>query len=172
MNTTFSRFDEQKSFLANLSTSEKLLGLAVIGLAGYMLYNEFAAPASADPSTLLRAGKIPSALLPAPQGMTPVAYTSAARTGGALSYVVSTKTNPLNIRSGPGTSYNKIGEFFKDSTVLATGNLVDGGEMTWAEVKTPDGSIGWASTSYLTATPQAQLASALSGIQNALGTPV
>lgn len=163
MNTMFSRPDYPQGLLP------KVLGLAVIGFAGYLIYNQFVAPDTV-PAALLAASKAPSALPPSSiPGMIPVAYTGKVRSGGATSYLVTTSTDPLNIRSGPGTSYAKIGEFDRTSTILATGNLVDAAGMTWAEVKTPDNNLGWASTTYLTATPQAQIASALSGIQNAMG---
>ena len=135
--------------LKHLSMPEKVVGAGVVLLAGYLVYSHYKSSASA--ATLPPGAGMPSNL-PAPAPVTPVAYAGPIRTGGPLGYTVQTQTDNLMVRSGPSTNFAVIGQFVKGSTVIATGRLADGSGMTWAEVKTPDGKLGWSSTSYLTPT--------------------
>ena len=61
-------------------------------------------------------------------------------------YKFKVNTTALNMRDGPGITFNKVG-------VLAQGNIVDGikelADKSWIQVKRSDGLIGWCSAAYL-----------------------
>ena len=64
---------------------------------------------------------------------------------------VNTKTDPLIVRSGPGTSYSKIGSLAKGKTFAITGKAKDSSGKTWYKL-TYNGRIGYVSGSYVTVT--------------------
>ena len=55
-------------------------------------------------------------------------------------------TNALNVRGGPGISYDKVGSLKKGTSVEVIGQI---GECAWIKVKTKDGHIGWVSGKYV-----------------------
>lgn len=136
--------------LKNLSTGEKLFALAAVSLGTYLLYSYYTeSDASAAEGDVAKPSQVPvSTSAPATPVAVP-AYVGPARSGGPLAYLVATQTDPLNIRTGPSTSFDIIGTFAKGSTVKATGRLADGSGMVWAEVITPTGQKAWSSTTYL-----------------------
>ena len=50
--------------------------------------------------------------------------------------------NYINIRSGAGTSYNKIGEVYKGERYMAI-KIIEQGKRTWYEILLPDGTTGY-----------------------------
>ncbi|MEA5016945.1 MAG: phage tail spike protein [Candidatus Limiplasma sp.] len=65
---------------------------------------------------------------------------------GRIIYRVSTQVDPLNLRSGPGTSYSWIATYRKGTEVVLVSKTND----DWYEVICPDGRRGYMSTQYLT----------------------
>lgn len=54
-----------------------------------------------------------------------------------------------NLRTGPGTNYDKAGTLIKDQKVEIVGKNTDG---SWLQVKTADGKVAWVSASLVTIT--------------------
>ena len=52
----------------------------------------------------------------------------------------------INLRSGPGVLYTKLGPYAKNTSVTVLGKVPGGG---WVLVKTPDDKMGWMSVNYL-----------------------
>ena len=119
------------------------IGLALAGGAiAYGLYSIFSSKsASAEtPQTSSAPGLLP---VSSPYPTENVPY---------YLYTVSTETDPVSIRQGPGLSWPVISKAAKGSTVNATGttsdNPYDG--MTWVELEDAQGAkLGWASLDYL-----------------------
>ena len=67
--------------------------------------------------------------------------------------VVTTKTDPLNVRNAPSSSGAIVARAAKGSTVTVIGELIPGGPGSWAgwlPVTTKDGISGFAASEYLT----------------------
>lgn len=62
---------------------------------------------------------------------------------------VATKSSPLIIRSGPGTSYSKLGTLAKGKTFAVTGKAQDGAGTWWYQFSF-NGKNGYASSVYVT----------------------
>lgn len=124
-----------------LSGREKVVLLGVVGLAGYVIYDQFA------PKLAHAAPSAPSL----PTTPAPVPIASGAPT---VMYRVATETDPLFVRTGPGQNYPDIGSNPKGSTVRGTTEikkgLVEGSMGDWVAVLHADGSAwGWSAKKYL-----------------------
>jgi len=62
---------------------------------------------------------------------------------------VATKSSPLTIRTGPGTSYSRLGELAKGKTFTVTGTAKDSSGTIWYRL-TLNGKTGYASSKYVT----------------------
>ena len=84
---------------------------------------------------------------PVPAAMTPrVNQVQAKPSGGAMIYRVSTRRDPLRLRSGTGTKYRILGKYKKGTQIIVL-------EKTTAdsyEVSCPDGKRGYMAAQYLT----------------------
>ena len=137
--------------IGKISAGKKALIAGGVVLVGYLVWRHYSGTASA--ATLPTPAPSP---LPSGGGavhLTPVASPYATVSTGATNYLVTTATDPLNVRQGPGTSYPVVGNFDHGSAVVASGVLTtDPSGMTWAQVLDSSGNvIGWASTTYLSA---------------------
>lgn len=131
--------------LSNLSTKEKIALVAVVGVAGYVVYDQFA------PKNAMAATNPPPSL-PNPSVSPPPVPVSS--TNVAVLYRVATQNDPLYVRSGPGQNYTILGSNPKGSIIKATADVKQGsadGAMTeWVGVLKPDGSAwGWSAKKYL-----------------------
>lgn len=89
-----------------------------------------------DKWTYLQVGCIIRA--PVPAAMTPrVALVQ--QTSGWSVYTITTKSGKLNLRSGPGTSYRRLGQYAKGKEVVLISKTND----SWYEVTAPDGKRGY-----------------------------
>lgn len=96
-----------------------------------------------DKWTYLQVGCILRA--PVPAAMTPrVALVK--QTSGWSVYTITTKSGKLNLRSGPGTSYRRLGQYAKGKEVVLIAKTND----SWYEVTAPDGKRGYMASEYLT----------------------
>ena len=68
------------------------------------------------------------------------------QTTGWSVYTITTKSGKLNLRSGPGTNYKRLGQYAKGKEVALIAKTND----SWYEVTAPDGKRGYMSTDYLT----------------------
>lgn len=96
-----------------------------------------------DKWTYLQVGSIIRA--PVPAAMTPRVSLVSQTTGWSV-YTITTKSGKLNLRSGPGTNYKRLGQYAKGKEVVLIGKTND----RWYEVTAPDGKRGYMSTDYLT----------------------
>lgn len=96
-----------------------------------------------DKWTYLRVGCIIRA--PVPAAMTP-RVSLVTQTIGWSVYTITTKSGKLNLRSGPGTNYKRLGQYAKGKEVVLIAKTND----SWYEVTAPDGKRGYMSTDYLT----------------------
>ena len=96
-----------------------------------------------DKWTYLQVGCIIRA--PVPAAMTPRVSLVRQTTGWSV-YTITTKSGKLNLRSGPGTNYKRLGQYAKGKEVVLIGKTND----SWYEVTAPDGKRGYMSTEYLT----------------------
>ena len=84
---------------------------------------------------------------PVPAAMTPrVNQVQAQPSGGAMIYRVSTRRDPLRLRSGTGTKYRILGKYKKGTQVV----LLEKTTNDWYEVSCPDGKRGYMAAQYLT----------------------
>ena len=98
-----------------------------------------------DKWTYLQVGHILRA--PVPAAMTPRVALVSETTGWSV-YTITTKSGKLNLRSGPGTNYKRLGQYAKGREVVLIAKTND----SWYEVTAPDGKRGYMSTEYLTFT--------------------
>lgn len=63
---------------------------------------------------------------------------------------INTKSDPLNIRSGPGTSYSKLGSLAKGSTVTITGSTKDSKGKVWYTYQFSSNKTGYICSDYVT----------------------
>lgn len=96
-----------------------------------------------DKWTYLQVGHILRA--PVPAAMTPRVALVNQTTGWSV-YTITTKSGKLNLRSGPGTNYKRLGQYAKGREVVLIAKTND----SWYEVTAPDGKRGYMSTEYLT----------------------
>ena len=96
-----------------------------------------------DKWTYLQVGCIIRA--PVPAAMTPRVSLVRQTTGWSV-YTITTKSGKLNLRSGPGTNYKRLGQYAKGKEVVLIAKTND----SWYEVTAPDGKRGYMSTDYLT----------------------
>ena len=96
-----------------------------------------------DKWTYLQVGNILRA--PVPAAMTP-RVRMVNQTSGWSVYTITTKSGKLNLRSGPGTNYKRLGQYAKGKEVVLIAKTND----SWYEVTAPDGKRGYMSTEYLT----------------------
>ena len=96
-----------------------------------------------DKCTYLQVGNILRA--PVPTAMTPRVRMVNQTTGWSV-YTITTKSGKLNLRSGPGTNYKRLGQYAKGKEVVLIAKTSD----SWYEVTAPDGKRGYMSTDYLT----------------------
>ena len=82
---------------------------------------------------------------PVPAGMTPQVRLVSQSAGYDI-YKVTTKRDPLRLRSGTGTKYKILGKYKKGTEVI----VLDKTSSTWYEVSCPDGRHGYMSAEYLT----------------------
>lgn len=68
------------------------------------------------------------------------------QTQGQDVYTISTQSGKLNLRSGPGTNYKRLGQYAKGKEVILIAKTND----NWYEVTAPDGKHGYMSADYLT----------------------
>ncbi len=61
---------------------------------------------------------------------------------------VNTKKDPLTVRSGPGSSYSRLGSLAKGRTFDVTGKATDGNGVTWYRL-TYSGKTGYVSAAYV-----------------------
>ena len=95
--------------------------------------------------TRLSEGRILRA--PVPAAMTPrVNQVQAQPSGGTMLYRVSTRRDPLRLRSGTGTKYRILGKYKKGTQVVVLEKTTG----DWYEVSCPDGKRGYMSAQYLT----------------------
>ena len=95
--------------------------------------------------TRLSEGRILRA--PVPAAMTPrVNQVQAQPSGGAMIYRVSTRRDPLRLRSGTGTKYRILGKYKKGTQVV----VLEKTTADWYEVSCPDGKRGYMAAQYLT----------------------
>ena len=95
--------------------------------------------------TRLSEGRILRA--PVPAAMTPrVNQVQARPSGGTMIYRVSTRRDPLRLRSGTGTKYRILGKYKKGTQVV----VLEKTTADWYEVSCPDGKRGYMSAQYLT----------------------
>ncbi len=59
--------------------------------------------------------------------------------------ILETPTGFLNVRSGPGTNFEKIGQVKPGESFEF---VSENPERTWLEIKLPDGTIGWVTGQY------------------------
>ena len=84
---------------------------------------------------------------PVPAAMTPrVNQVQAEPSGGAMIYRVSTRRDPLRLRSGTGTKYRILGKYKKGTRVV----VLEKTTADWYEVSCPDGKRGYMAAQYLT----------------------
>ena len=84
---------------------------------------------------------------PVPAAMTPrVNQVQAQPSGGAMIYRVSTRRDPLRLRSGTGTKYRILGKYKKGTQVV----VLEKTTADWYEVSCPDGKRGYMAAQYLT----------------------
>ena len=84
---------------------------------------------------------------PVPAAMTPrVNQVQAQPSGGAMIYRVSTRRDPLRLRSGTGTKYRILGKYKKGTQVVVLEKTTN----DWYEVSCPDGKRGYMAAQYLT----------------------
>ena len=84
---------------------------------------------------------------PVPAAMTPrVNQVQAKPSGGAMIYRVSTRRDPLRLRSGTGTKYRILGKYKKGTQVV----VLEKTAADWYEVSCPDGKRGYMAEQYLT----------------------
>lgn len=93
------------------------------------------------------------------------AAASAAQPTGAVTATLDTdKARGLNIRSGPGADYARVGAIAAEATLVVTGRNAAG---DWLAVELPDATTGWASAHYLivagdvAALPETQVSAAV-----------
>ena len=82
---------------------------------------------------------------PVPAGMTPQVRLVSQSAGYDI-YKITTKRDPLRLRSGTGTKYKILGKYKKGTEVI----VLDKTSSTWYEVSCPDGRHGYMSAEYLT----------------------
>ena len=82
---------------------------------------------------------------PVPAGMTPQVRLVSQSAGYDI-YRITTKRDPLRLRSGTGTKYKILGKYKKGTEVI----VLDKTSSTWYEVSCPDGRHGYMSAEYLT----------------------
>lgn len=82
---------------------------------------------------------------PVPAAMTPRVSLVEQTTGWSV-YTITTQSGKLNLRSGPGTNYKRLGQYAKGKEVVLIAKTND----SWYEVTAPDGKRGYMSTQYLT----------------------
>ena len=82
---------------------------------------------------------------PVPAGMTPQVRLVSQSAGYDI-YKITTKRDPLRLRSGTGTSYKILGKYKKGTEVIVLNKT----SSTWYEVSCPDGRHGYMSAEYLT----------------------
>ena len=84
---------------------------------------------------------------PVPAAMTPrVNQVQAQPSGGAMIYRVSTRRDPLRLRSGTGTKYRILGKYKKGTQVV----VLEKTTADWYEVSCPNGKRGYMAAQYLT----------------------
>ena len=84
---------------------------------------------------------------PVPAAMTPrVKQVQAKPSGGTMIYCVSTRRDPLRLRSGTGTKYRILGKYKKGTQVV----VLEKTTADWYEVSCPDGKRGYMAAQYLT----------------------
>ena len=84
---------------------------------------------------------------PVPAAMTPrVNQVQAQPAGGAMIYRVSTRRDPLRLRSGTGTKCRILGKYKKGTQVV----VLEKTTADWYEVSCPDGKRGYMAAQYLT----------------------
>ena len=84
---------------------------------------------------------------PVPAAMTPrVNRVKSQPSGGAMIYRVSTRRDPLRLRSGTGTKYRILGKYKKGTQVV----VLEKTTADWYEVSCPDGKRGYMAAQYLT----------------------
>ena len=84
---------------------------------------------------------------PVPAAMTPrVKQVQAQPSGGAMIYCVSTRRDPLRLRSGTGTKYRILGKYKKGTQIVVLEKTTN----DWYEVSCPDGKRGYMAAQYLT----------------------
>ena len=84
---------------------------------------------------------------PVPAAMTPrVNQVKSQPSGGAMIYCVSTRRDPLRLRSGTGTKYRILGKYKKGTQVVVLEKTTG----DWYEVSCPDGKRGYMAAQYLT----------------------
>ena len=83
---------------------------------------------------------------PVPAAMTPQVKLAPQTSAGGMVYRVSTRRDPLRLRSGTGTKYKILGKYKKGTEVIVLAKTTS----SWYEVSCPDGKHGYMSASYLT----------------------
>lgn len=83
--------------------------------------------------------------VPVPAAMTPQVHMVAQITGTEV-YKVSTRRDPLRLRSGTGTKYKILGKYKKGTEIV----VLEKTTSSWYEVTCPDGKHGYMSANYLT----------------------
>lgn len=83
---------------------------------------------------------------PVPAATTPQIKLVPQTSASGMVYKVSTKRDPLRLRSGTGTKYKILGKYKKGTQVIVLAKTTS----SWYEVTCPDGKHGYMSASYLT----------------------
>lgn len=99
-------------------------------------------PAAAIPTST-------TAALPQPNSSGPMVTPGSP--SGPYGVILVAANDVLNIRSGPGASYNVVGTFAPTAIdVMRTGPSSLSGGNPWVEVQKPGGGTGWVNANYLT----------------------
>lgn len=134
--------------LHHVSTGKKALVAGGVVLVGYLVYRHFSGTASAATLPTTKPLPAPGAgAAPGIQHLPEVASPYATASGGPGNYTVTTTSQPLAVRQGPGVSYPYVGKLSIGAVVPASGvtttNPVDG--YSWAEMLDATGTpYGWA----------------------------
>jgi uncharacterized protein YgiM (DUF1202 family) len=65
-------------------------------------------------------------------------------------FKVTSDVNGLNVRSGPGEKYDRIGTIDRGAVVQVTDKAYDGQGRKWFKGKLPSGKVGWVLAEYVT----------------------
>ena len=139
------KFTDALNTINGLTTTEKLLMAAGVGVGVYFIYSHFSGSTSRRRVPTDAERRAISDIENGGGGGAPLPKFTV-RSGGPTYYDV---IGPVIVRSGPGTGYDLIGSFQNRDIATSSGRLTDVGGDTYAELITPDRKIGWVNTKYV-----------------------